>query len=305
MSAQIWGIGAGKGGVGKTFITSGLAITLSQLGKKCLIIDLDPSGANVHTTLGMDPLPGGMEKYWFEGASLKSLIRRSHIPRLSIIQGLYNHWVPTKLESEHGLQLIAEARKLEFDYILLDVGPGNSHFQIQLLCNTDQSILVTTPEPPSIEKTYRLIESVISFDWVQSDPKILHRLINECLLKYRTDLATLQVGFHDYVLKEFPTLAGSSSGRGHSKFSLIVNGTRSVEDVSLGYSIKSVSKKHFNLDLQYLGGVEYDNAVWQTMRNYQMVLVDKPLTPITAQILEICRGLLETKMDASLERAVI
>ena len=40
-----------KGGIGKSFITSNLALYLARTGLKTLIIDLDFGGANAHTYL--------------------------------------------------------------------------------------------------------------------------------------------------------------------------------------------------------------------------------------------------------------
>ncbi|RYZ71056.1 MAG: hypothetical protein EOP09_05205, partial [Proteobacteria bacterium] len=51
---QIWAVGGGKGGVGKSLLSSSLALSLSRAGHKTLAIDLDLGGANLHTTLGVD-----------------------------------------------------------------------------------------------------------------------------------------------------------------------------------------------------------------------------------------------------------
>ena len=51
MSAEIWAIGGGKGGTGKSLITSGLAIYLADIGKKVTLIDADLGGANLHSIL--------------------------------------------------------------------------------------------------------------------------------------------------------------------------------------------------------------------------------------------------------------
>src|SRR4051794_16801005 len=51
---QVWAIGGGKGGVGKSLISSSIAISLSRLGNKVIAVDLDLGGANLHTTLGVE-----------------------------------------------------------------------------------------------------------------------------------------------------------------------------------------------------------------------------------------------------------
>lgn len=305
MAPQVWVVGAGKGGVGKTFVATSLGITLSRLNKKILIVDLDPSGANVHTCFSLDQCPGGMEKFWYEGASLASLAQPTNVLRVSIIRGMSNHWVPWTPTAEDARHFVAEARKLGYDHVIVDAGPGANQFQLELVLNADETFFVTNPEPPSIEKTYRLLESVLSYRWIQSDPKLLHKLVNESLLRYRKTLAASEIAFHDFVLREFPELEGEQKVPTLPRMRLIVNGARGPQDHMLGFSIQSVSRKHFNIDLQYLGSVDYDNAVWQTMRNFQMVLVDKPLTPVTAQVLAIVRTLEESRMDSSFARAVI
>ncbi len=41
---QIWAVGGGKGGVGKSLVASSLAIALSRLGNRVIAIDLDLGG---------------------------------------------------------------------------------------------------------------------------------------------------------------------------------------------------------------------------------------------------------------------
>src|SRR5437868_12865718 len=51
---QVWAVGGGKGGVGKSLLASSIAITLSRLGFHVVAMDLDLGGANLHTTFGVD-----------------------------------------------------------------------------------------------------------------------------------------------------------------------------------------------------------------------------------------------------------
>src|SRR4051812_16741810 len=49
---QVWAVGGGKGGVGKSLIASSVALSLSRSGSHVVAMDLDLGGANLHTTLG-------------------------------------------------------------------------------------------------------------------------------------------------------------------------------------------------------------------------------------------------------------
>jgi len=42
-----------RGGAGRTVISSNLALYLATIGRKVVVVDADPSGANLHTCLGM------------------------------------------------------------------------------------------------------------------------------------------------------------------------------------------------------------------------------------------------------------
>ncbi|MGD8894274.1 MAG: P-loop NTPase, partial [Desulfobacterales bacterium] len=61
--AQIYPIGGGKGGVGKTFITASLGALLAKSGKKVVLIDLDLGGSNLHTVLGINDQQGGINRF--------------------------------------------------------------------------------------------------------------------------------------------------------------------------------------------------------------------------------------------------
>jgi Mrp family chromosome partitioning ATPase len=53
VSRKLWAIGGGKGGIGKSVFTLGLAISLARLGKKLILVDGDLGGANLHTLMGV------------------------------------------------------------------------------------------------------------------------------------------------------------------------------------------------------------------------------------------------------------
>jgi flagellar biosynthesis protein FlhG len=73
---------------------------------------------------------------------------------------------------------------------------------------------------------------------------------------------------------------------------LLINTSRSQSNADLGYSMKSVCSKYYDLGLDYLGAIDFDNAVWQSIRNREPVLVSQPFTPLAGQFLSMCKHLI-------------
>ena len=86
---------------------------------------------------------------------------------------------------------------------------------------------------------------------------------------------------------------------------LIINQSRSRLDQDLGHSIKSVCHKYFNLPVSYLGSIDFDNAVWQSVKSREPFLVGKPFTPLSAQFLAICRQISSANLNATQYKSVV
>src|SRR5690606_13001817 len=54
-AGQIIAVGGGKGGAGKTVLSTNLSVALAERGHRVLLVDADLGGANVHTVLGVPP----------------------------------------------------------------------------------------------------------------------------------------------------------------------------------------------------------------------------------------------------------
>src|ERR1700756_5114892 len=51
---RIIAVGGGKGGAGKSLLAANVAIYLSTLGNRVVLLDADLGGANLHTFLGVE-----------------------------------------------------------------------------------------------------------------------------------------------------------------------------------------------------------------------------------------------------------
>jgi chromosome partitioning protein len=118
-----------KGGVGKTTTTVNLSTALAAIGKKTLVIDLDPQG-NASTGLGVDQNSRIRSAYHvlIGKCSLKEAVMQTDIPNLSIICSNIDL---SAAEIELVQEMARESRLKgalegcdEFDYILIDCPPS-------------------------------------------------------------------------------------------------------------------------------------------------------------------------------------
>ncbi|MFZ4404163.1 MAG: P-loop NTPase, partial [Pseudobdellovibrionaceae bacterium] len=162
---EVWTIGSGKGGVGKSFITSSLALTLTKLDYKVIVVDFDLSGANIHTTFGMQPSHLNIRNYFEGQKTLSELVIPTPYPKLSYIQGIWDSWMPVNYNIDLIKKFFTDLKNLKCDYILIDLGAGALASHLELFKVADEKILVSTPEPTSVEKTYRFIESLLCYSF--------------------------------------------------------------------------------------------------------------------------------------------
>lgn len=293
--AQMWVISSGKGGVGKTFAASSLAISLSKLGNSVVILDLDLSGANIHTTFGLSPAPNNI-RHFFEGAKkLADLLVPTSVPRISYVQGFWDGWTPTDLTADQVKTLAIEAKKLKADYVLVDLGAGAIAGHLELLQHADEKILITSPEPTSIEKTYRFIESYICYSLKQHCiPESYDGLIR-ALRDYRNAASGNYFSFRSFLKENSGVHLDYFDNLMTKPIRLMVNCCRSQANIELGHAIKSVCYKFYDFKLDYIGSIDYDNAVWQSIRSREPVLIAQPFTPIAGQFLTTCKQLIDPK----------
>lgn len=289
---KLWVVASGKGGVGKTFVSTSLGITLSKLGHSVAIVDLDLSGSNVHTVLGLPPSHMNIRHY-FEGAkTLQELVIPTPFPHLSYVQGFWDSWTPTDFSYTQIQNLIPELKKLRADYVIVDMGAGALEAHLELFKAADEKFLITTPEPTSIEKTYRFIESFVCHSLKANATPDAYGSMISTLRNHRQRTLAKPFSFRSY-LKDasgihydfFETLSSTP-------VRLIVNSSRNQANEELGFSMKSVCNKYYDLGIDYAGSIDYDNAVWQSIRVREHVLVAQPFTPLAGQFLATCKQLI-------------
>jgi len=123
--AKVISVGSGKGGVGKSFLTSSLAHSLSKKGKKILVVDLDFGGANLHTSLGIESPPLSLSQFFTSiDKNITHFVHKTIYPQISILGGTTGSAESIHLTKEQRSIFFQKLKNLPFDYIFLDLGAG-------------------------------------------------------------------------------------------------------------------------------------------------------------------------------------
>ena len=157
---QIWALGGGKGGIGKSLVVSGMGIHIAQLGKKVILADTDLGGANLHTCLGL-PLPKVTLADFIKRRveNLKDVVSETGFANLGLISGAQDFLEAANPKYSQKIRLLRKIQSLDIDYIILDLGSGTAYNILDFFLISDNGILVMVPEPTTMENTYRFIKS--------------------------------------------------------------------------------------------------------------------------------------------------
>lgn len=112
-------------GEGKSFVSSNLAISLSLLGKKVVIVGLDIRKPGLNKVFNIPKKEHGITQFLTNPTTdLMNLVQSSDINKnLFILPGGTVPPNPTELLARDGLEKAIETLKQNFDYVILDTAP--------------------------------------------------------------------------------------------------------------------------------------------------------------------------------------
>ncbi|NLK26780.1 MAG: MinD/ParA family protein [Clostridiales bacterium] len=159
-TARVITVTSGKGGVGKSSISVNLAIALSKLGKRVVILDADFGLANVEVMLGIRP-QNNLADLIFRGKSLADIVTKGP-ENIGFISGGSGIQEMTNLQRSQIVYLIQKLVELDHqaDIILIDTGAGITDSVIEFVAASSEVLLVSTPEPTSITDAYALLKTL-------------------------------------------------------------------------------------------------------------------------------------------------
>ncbi len=139
---------SGKGGVGKSTVSTGLALSLAQQGLKVGILDIDITGPNVPKMMGLEG-----RRLHVEAGRIHPAQGHLGVKVISMAFLLDNEDTPVVWRGPIKLgaiqQFIADVEWGNLDYLIIDFPPGTSDEPLtvaQSLPDIDGMVIVTTPQ---------------------------------------------------------------------------------------------------------------------------------------------------------------
>ena len=291
---MIWTIGGGKGGSGKSFITTNVGICLSKLGIRVVLIDADLGGANLHTFLGIYPPAVSLSDFIKKRVShLNEVLIPTAVPNLQLLTGAQDLLNAADAKSVQKRKLVRSIQSLSSDTALVDLGAGNSLSVLDFFLMSDGGILVVTPEPTSIENSYRFLKSAFYRRLRQSVSSSSVKALIDDAMDQKNEMGILNPhglikavnerdeGDARKVIEEIETFRPN----------LILNQVRSKKDIEVGFSIRSACLKYFGIHLHYLGYVVYDQDVNHSIRRRKPLVLENPRSRAAQCVMEIASKL--------------
>ncbi len=262
---KLWAIGGGKGGVGKSVFTLGLAISLARLGKKLILVDGDLGGANLHTLMGVRYPPHTLEDFLLKRVSrLEDIIIDTQIEGLGLICGADDILGAANPTYAQKVRILKQIEDLPADLVLLDLGAGTSFNVLDFFNYSPGKICLLTSQATSLQNVYGFIKSGLYRQITREFAKdsLVHDLLAQADAKSSGDGVE---SINDVILRLKEEEQESYYRLLHLvknfQIFLVVNMVKSERDFQAALIIEKVCNSFLSLKPRVLGQLSYDPAV--------------------------------------------
>lgn len=271
LKRQLWAVGGGKGGIGKSLTTLLLGVTLTRWGKKVIIVDADLGGSNIHILAGIHSpqctLADFMER---RVENIGDIALDTPVKNLRVICGADDILGMANPKSAQTARLLNNLKSLEADIILLDLGAGTSYHTMDFFLFAPHKIVILTPQATSIQNAYGFIKSCLlrkltrDFSMDAQCMEIIKQAIHSPGKEKKDIITRLK---EDFLSLGEEYEARLSDCVDEMKIGLIVNMVRESKDVTLGRSLLDVTAQYLSLTMEYMGFIEEDKRLINAVNN--------------------------------------
>jgi len=292
--------GGGKGGVGKTFITANLATTLAKAGHRVVAVDGDLEGANLHTALGVPRPRTSIAEYAAEREEdVCKLLEDTPFPNLRLIAATRPNLASPQPTHALRVRFVRALRTIDADFVFLDLGAGADSTVMDYFMVCDDGVVVIAPEPTSVENAYAFMRAAfyrrLKLAMVSEEVRKVVTLAmderNERGIRTPLELMREVKAIDTEEAHRFLAVMRAFRPR------IVVNDVRSAEDIRLGFAVRSVCRKYFAIDADYLGYINHDPSARASVRARRPLVDSDPRCDASVYLARIARKLIAQRTD--------
>ncbi len=278
LKSQLWAVGGGKGGVGKSLITVMLGASLTRWGKKVILVDADLGGSNLNLLTGIKyPRYTLIDFMQRKVENIEEIALNTPVENLKVICGADDILGIANPKNAQKIRLFNHLKHLKADIILLDLGAGTSYTTLDFFLFAPNRIILLSPQSTAMQNAYGFVKTCLLRKLTRAfrnDAECM-KLINRCIDSgedERIDTITK--------LKDAFTSLGKEQGSKLSacikslKMGLLINMVKEHKDINLGRSFITVANEYLTINPEYLGFIEYDKRVDKSINRMADFLKD-------------------------------
>ena len=164
-TARVLAIGSGKGGVGKTWLTTTLASAFGRAGRRALVVDCDVGLANVDVQLGVRPSADlhAVLQGWvpLEAAVTPVMGGPGRAGGFDIVAGHSGSGALADLDADQTAMILRGVHQRaapHYDWVLLDLAAGLDAAVMRFALGADLTLLVINDEPTAMTDSYAFVK---------------------------------------------------------------------------------------------------------------------------------------------------
>lgn len=269
-------VASGKGGVGKSVVSTNLALALAKAGRRTWLADLDVDGADARIMVGeLNPSVTLTDFLERQVAKLNDVaIPVTFHPNLRLIAGTGNTLATANMAYASKKRLMKQFQDVDADVVVIDIGAGTNYHALDFFLMADIHVAVATPEPTSVLDLYRFIKLAA-----------IRRVLSSFLA--RSPMSEV-LSSRDFVsVEEVKAVAGATDEAGRNvaeaalqtfRPGLIINRVSGGSHVNVLY-LRKILHQYVGGDLTLLGEIPDDPAMGQAVKKFLPIMEFAPHAP--------------------------
>lgn len=248
-------VGGGKGGVGKTFVSTCIGVLLAERGLKTVLVDMDLGGGNLHTFLGMKPPPFSLDDFFCgRVSSIEKFMVPTTVPSLYHIMGIKKLYKSMSVNNGLRERFLNQLHLLPADVVITDLGAGTHLFLLDIFATADRGIVVVTPDAASVENAYRFLKCAFYRKaerlW-KKYRKFLPEKVDTTLLQYPRDILNFFFSCGPEIAERIETEISKI------RWEIFLNFIRDERDLSVGDVLSRNLTLSLGIEVRCSGAINY------------------------------------------------